>query len=77
MSGFSKWSVKIFSIMHPSPINPAANRGNWEELAIGQLKEMNVLDVIMGSNGETKTEKHSDHCMLKSGPVTKLINAKN
>lgn len=43
---FSKWKVNVFSIMHPSPINPAANKGKWEELALKQLKEHNVLQLI-------------------------------
>ena len=40
--------VKVFSITHPSPINPAANRG-WAALAISQLTERGVLEIVKGA----------------------------
>ena len=39
--------VLVCSITHPSPINPAANKG-WAELATGQLAEFGLLDTIAG-----------------------------
>ena len=53
LKDFHKWSVTIFSIMHPSPINPAANR-NWQEYAIEKLREENILDTIRNSDLQTK-----------------------
>ncbi len=46
LKDFNKWTVTVFSIMHPSPINPAANKRNWQEYAIEKLREENVLDII-------------------------------
>lgn len=46
LQDFTKWKVKVCSIMHPSPINPASNKGNWEQLVIQQLKEFNVYELI-------------------------------
>lgn len=37
--------VCVTSIMHPSPINPAANKG-WTQLATSQLSELGILDII-------------------------------
>ena len=34
--------VRVVSIMHPSPINPAANKG-WDGIVIKQLKELDLL----------------------------------
>ena len=34
--------VKVVSIMHPSPINPAANKG-WDKIAIKQLTELDLM----------------------------------
>lgn len=39
--------VKVCSITHPSPINPAANK-DWTGLAVGQLTELGVVDVVKG-----------------------------
>ena len=35
--------VRIESIMHPSPINPAANKG-WDMIIKKSLKDLNILD---------------------------------
>ncbi|XP_068240626.1 single-strand selective monofunctional uracil DNA glycosylase isoform X2 [Palaemon carinicauda] len=35
-------SIKISTLMHPSPVNPAANKG-WREIAIRQLTESGVI----------------------------------
>ena len=53
---FTKWEITVFSIMHPSPINPAANRGNWEQKAIDKLKEMGVFDIITATNTGIKSK---------------------
>lgn len=37
--------IQVCSIMHPSPINPAANKG-WVELVTSQLSELGLLTVI-------------------------------
>lgn len=37
--------VYVCSIMHPSPINPAARTG-WAELVTTQLTELGILDII-------------------------------
>ena len=41
--------VIVSSIMHPSPINPAANRApGWSELAKEKLRKLELLDIIKG-----------------------------
>ncbi|KAL7643956.1 UNVERIFIED_CONTAM: hypothetical protein RMT77_005968 [Armadillidium vulgare] len=35
--------VQVSTLMHPSPINPKANKG-WKQIAIKQLQEANVLE---------------------------------
>ena len=40
--------VHVCSIMHPSPINPAANKG-WAEEVTSQLTEFGILDLIRSS----------------------------
>ena len=42
--------VKIASITHPSPINPAANK-DWNGLATSQLRSLGVLDTICDRGG--------------------------
>lgn len=37
--------VRVCSIMHPSPINPAARKG-WAELITSQLSELGLLEII-------------------------------
>ncbi|CAH1773450.1 unnamed protein product [Owenia fusiformis] len=37
--------LRVSSIMHPSPINPAANKG-WVNIAKGQLEEMGLIHII-------------------------------
>ncbi|KAK3696217.1 hypothetical protein RRG08_027660 [Elysia crispata] len=37
--------VTLECLMHPSPINPAANKG-WADIAIKQLTEIGVIDII-------------------------------
>lgn len=39
--------VCVCSIMHPSPINPAANKG-WAQLVQSQLSELGLLDLLTG-----------------------------
>lgn len=36
-------NMKVVSIMHPSPINPAANKG-WDAIAKKSLKDLDILD---------------------------------
>jgi single-strand selective monofunctional uracil DNA glycosylase len=38
--------LNIFSIIHPSPINPLSNKGNWIEIATKQLHDMNIIDIM-------------------------------
>lgn len=40
--------VRVVRITHPSPINPAANRG-WSEAATAQLSELGLLEVVRGT----------------------------
>ena len=49
LKDFHKWKLGIFSITHPSPINPAANKGNWDINVTEQLKEMGVVNLIKSS----------------------------
>ena len=54
--GGKKREVFVSSIMHPSPINPAANQG-WAQLVTQQLSELGLLDTIQGTSkrkGERK-----------------------
>ena len=46
LKSFSGWPVNVNSMTHPSPINPAANKGNWAELVTQQLKDIGVLSII-------------------------------
>ena len=41
-------NVKVYGLMHPSPINPAANKG-WNQLAIARFSELGILEIIKGS----------------------------
>jgi hypothetical protein len=41
-------NVKVYGLMHPSPINPAANKG-WNQLAIARFGEIGILEIIKGS----------------------------
>ena len=41
-------NVKVYGLMHPSPINPAANKG-WNQLAIARFSEIGILEIIKGS----------------------------
>ncbi len=43
--GGGEREVLVSSIMHPSPINPAANKG-WSQLATSQLAELGLLDTV-------------------------------
>lgn len=36
-------TIRVETIMHPSPVNPAANKG-WEEVVIKQLKKIGVME---------------------------------
>lgn len=40
-------TIRVCSIMHPSPINPAANKG-WVELAKKELDELGLLEIVTG-----------------------------
>ena len=40
-------NVKVYGLMHPSPINPAANKG-WNQLATAKFSELGLLDMIKG-----------------------------
>ena len=50
---FHPSQVSIGSIAHPSPINPAANRG-WSALASQQLAELGVLDLVTCSSKQSR-----------------------
>ena len=41
-------SIRVHGLMHPSPINPAANKG-WNQLAIAKFSELGLLKIIKGS----------------------------
>lgn len=41
-------NVKVGCLLHPSPINPSANKG-WKEAALKYLKEMDVLHLVQGT----------------------------
>lgn len=40
-------NVTVYGLMHPSPINPAANKG-WNQLAIARFSELGILEIIRG-----------------------------
>ena len=42
-------NVKVYGLMHPSPINPAANKG-WNQLATSKFNELGLLEIIKGSD---------------------------
>ena len=44
----SSGNVKVHGLMHPSPINPAANKG-WNKLAVARFSELGLLEIIKGS----------------------------
>ena len=41
-------NIKVYGLMHPSPINPAANKG-WNKLATSKFSELGLLEIIKGS----------------------------
>lgn len=41
--------VKVCSIMHPSPVNPAANKG-WDQIVKRQLEELDLIKYFDGSS---------------------------
>ncbi|CAG5129987.1 unnamed protein product [Candidula unifasciata] len=45
LSGDEFSGITLECLMHPSPINPAANKG-WADIAIKQLTEIGIIDVI-------------------------------
>ena len=45
-SGSSE-TVRVVSITHPSPINPAANK-DWKGLVTSQLASIGILDIVSG-----------------------------
>lgn len=47
LQDFKKWEISIGSITHPSPINPASNKGDWIAIATQQLQEMNIVPIIV------------------------------
>lgn len=40
-------NIKVYGLMHPSPINPAANKG-WNQLATAKFNELGLLEIIKG-----------------------------
>jgi single-strand selective monofunctional uracil DNA glycosylase len=44
--------VEVLTLMHPSPINPSANKG-WEPIAEKQLQEMGVYHMIAADRQPT------------------------
>ncbi|XP_057375349.1 single-strand selective monofunctional uracil DNA glycosylase-like [Daphnia carinata] len=40
-------NVTIGCILHPSPINPSANKG-WKEAVLKSMQEMNILHIVRG-----------------------------
>lgn len=46
LKDFNQWQVEVGSITHPSPINPAANKGDWIAMATEQLKDMRILSIL-------------------------------
>ena len=48
LKGWRGKEVKVSRITHPSPINPAANKG-WSEMATSQLGELGLLEVVRGT----------------------------
>lgn len=40
-------NIKVYGLMHPSPINPAANKG-WNQLATAKFSELGLLEIIKG-----------------------------
>lgn len=43
--GGNDGTVRVCSILHPSPINPAARKG-WAELATSQLSDLGLLEIV-------------------------------
>ncbi|KAK6182341.1 hypothetical protein SNE40_010050 [Patella caerulea] len=41
--------IKVHVIMHPSPINPAANKG-WDNIARDQLRSIGILELLQSTN---------------------------
>ena len=40
-------NVTVGCILHPSPINPSANKG-WKEAVLKSMQEMHILEIIRG-----------------------------
>ncbi|XP_066949038.1 single-strand selective monofunctional uracil DNA glycosylase [Macrobrachium rosenbergii] len=45
LGGAGLENIKISTLMHPSPVNPAANKG-WREIAMKQLTESGVIQYL-------------------------------
>ena len=41
-------NIVVYGLMHPSPINPAANKG-WNQLATSKFSELDLLEIIKDS----------------------------
>ncbi|CAJ1064674.1 single-strand selective monofunctional uracil DNA glycosylase [Xyrichtys novacula] len=52
-------SVRVESIMHPSPRNPKANKG-WEGEARTRLTELGVISLLSMSNNMMKAHKENE-----------------
>ena len=48
--------VRVGTLMHPSPANPAANRG-WRDIAQRQLQNMGVHDLVAATDAEEDGRK--------------------
>lgn len=59
-------NIPVEFLMHPSPINPAANRG-WKDIAHKQLSDMNVLQYLVAN--ELKNVAKPDPKSLGSVPT--------
>ncbi len=76
--------VKVETIMHPSPVNPVANK-DWEGIVTKQLEEMGVLQLLKEDAGpptpepltpppSSKGERSSDHASTHEGDADSSVS---
>ncbi len=54
--------VRVVFMNHPSPASASANKGGgWKKMAVGQLKEAGVLDIIQQGKGKKQEQQQQQH----------------
>ena len=65
-------NVKVECILHPSPINPHANKG-WEQIVAKQLIEMNVMQYLNPDLNEVQRNIEDWEKLAQTNANAKLV----